>query len=94
MDNNSQFFSNCSDLTIKDLVIMNFALAACFLFSSLIVLLLIVCKAYKSVLQRTTTVRELFLAASIEHHFKYEGRETVCTWIAFIHNWFGILLFV
>ena len=84
---------------------MNFAFslsgAACFLFSSLIVMLLVVCKAYKSVLQRlflylmlATTVRELFLAASIEHHFKYEGQETVCSWIAFIHNWFGILLFV
>ena len=42
----------------------------------------------------STAVRELFLAASIEHHFQYSGQETVCTWIAFIYNWTGIVLFV
>ena len=42
----------------------------------------------------TTSVRELFLAASVEHHFEYSGQETVCTWIAFIYNWTGIVLFV
>ena len=105
MDNTSQFFSNCSNLTIRELVSINLAFsatgAACCVVSSLIVLLLLVSKAYKSVLQRlflymmvATAARELFLAASIEHHFKYEGQEGVCTWIAFMYNWTGILLFV
>ena len=69
--------------------------------SSVIVLVLIVCKAYQSVLQRlffylmvATATRELFLAASIEHHFEYSGQDKVCTWIAFIYNWTGIVVFV
>ena len=41
-----------------------------------------------------TSVRELFLAASIEHHFEYSGQETACTWIAFIYNLTRIVLFV
>ena len=105
MATGSQFFSNCSNLTTEDLVIINLAFsgtgaASCFI-SSLIVLLLLISKSYHSVLQRlflylmvTTSVRELFLAASIEHHFEYSGQETVCTWIAFIYNWTGIVLFV
>ena len=105
MDNTSQFFSNCSDLSTKDIVTINFAFCvtggACGLISILITLVLVICRAYKSVLQRlflyvmvTTIVRELFLAASIEHHFKYKGQEQVCTYIAFIYNWAGILKFV
>ena len=45
-----------------------------------------------------TSVRELlFVASSVEHHFikkKYSDQETICTWIAFIYNWTGIVLFV
>ena len=105
MNTGSQFFSNCSNLTTGDLVTINLAFsgtgaASCFI-ASLIVLLLFISKSYQSVLQRlflylmvTTSVRELFLAASIEHHFEYSGQETVCTWIAFIYNWTGIVLFV
>ena len=105
MDNTSQFFSNCSDLSTEDIATVNLAFCisggACGLISILISLVLVFCRAYKSVLQRlflyvmvTTIVRELFLAASIEHQFKYKGQEQVCTWIAFIHNWAGILKFV
>ena len=105
MATGSQFFSNCSNLTTQDLISINLAFsgtgAASCLISSLIVLLLLISKAYHSVLQRlflylmvATAVRELFLAASFEHHFEYPGQETVCTWIAFIYNWTGIVLFV
>ena len=69
--------------------------------SSVIVLVLIICKAYQSVLQRlffylmvATATRELFLVASIEHHFEYTRQDKVCTWIAFIYNWTGIVVFV
>lgn len=41
-----------------------------------------------------TAVREMFLAASLEHQFQYQGQETVCTWIAYLYNWTGILRFV
>ena len=105
MDNTSQFFSNCSDLSIKDIVTINLAFCvsggACGLISILITLVLVICRAYKSVLQRlflyvmvATIVRELFLTASIEHRFKYKGQEEVCTYIAFVYNWAGIIKFV
>ena len=105
MEKYSQFFSNCSNLTTKDLVSINLAFsgsgAACCFVSSLIFVLLLISKAYHSVLQRlflylmvATAVRELFLAASVEHHFQYSGQEKVCTWIAFIYNWTGIVVFV
>ena len=105
MDNTSQFFSNCSDLSIKDTATINLAFCVtggiCCCIAILITLVLVICRAYKSVLQRlflyvmvTTIVRELFLAASIEHQFKYKGQEQVCTWIAFFYNWAGIIKFV
>ena len=105
MDNSSQFFSNCSDLSIKDIVTINLAFCitggVCCCVTISITLLLVICRAYKSVLQRlflyvmlTTIMRELFLAASIEHQFKYKRQEQVCTWIGFFYNWAGIIKFV
>ena len=105
MDNTSQFFSNCSDLSIKDIATINLAFCVtggvCCCIAIFITLLLVICRAYKSVLQRlflyvmvATIVRELFLAASIEHHFKYDGQEQVCIWIAFFYDWGGIIKFV
>lgn len=105
MDVGSQFFTNCSNLTTDDLISINLSFsgtgAVCCFISFITVLLLIICKAYHSVLQRlffylmvATAIRELFLAASIEHHFEYSGQEKVCTWIAFIYNWTGLLVFV
>ena len=101
----SQFFSNCSNLTTDDLITINLSFsgtgAVCCFVSLIVILFLLISKAYKSVLQRlflylmvATAIRELFLGASIEHHFKYPGQERVCTWIAFIYNWTGIVLFV
>lgn len=104
-NNGSQFSNNCSSLTPKDLIVINLAFsgagaASCFV-ACVIILLLLISKAYNTVLQRlffylmvATAVRELFLGASIEHHFQYRGQETVCTWIAFIYNWTGIVHFV
>ena len=105
MDNTSEFLSNCSDLSIKDIAIMNLAYnitgGVCGFISVFITLLLVICKAYKSVLQRlflyvmvAITVQELSLAASIEHKFKYKGQEQVCTWTAFVHYWSGMINFV
>ena len=105
MGNDSQYFSNCSNLTTQQLASINLAFsgtgAGCFLVSSLLTLLLLISKSYHSVLQRlflylmvATTVRELFLAASIEHQFDYPEQKNVCTWIAFIYNWTGIVVFV
>ena len=105
MDNTSQFISNCSDLSIKDIAAINLAYSitagACGFVSILIFIMLIIYSAYKSVLQRlflyvmmTTILRELSLAASIEHQFKYKGQEQVCTLIAYVHTWAGIIKFV
>ena len=102
MDNTSQFFSNCSNLSIKDTATINLALCVtggvCCCVSIFITLLLVICRAYRSVLQRlflyvmlTTTVRELLLTASIEHQFKYKGQEQVCSWIAYFYNSSGIM---
>ncbi len=105
MSEGSQFVTNCSNLTAEDLISINLSFsgsgAACCFISCIIVLLLLISRAYHSILQRlflylmvATALRELFLAASIEHHFEYPGQDTVCTWIAFIYNWTGILLFI
>ena len=70
MDNTSQFFSNCSDLSVKDVVAINLTVCViggiCSFISILITLVLVIYKAYKSVLQRlflyvmvATIVREL-----------------------------------
>ena len=104
MGNDSQF-SNCSRLTTDELIFLNLSRgvtgAACCFISCVIILLLLICKTYQSVLQRLffylmvgTAVRELFFAASIEHQFQYSGQDKVCTWIGFIYNWTGILVFV
>ena len=41
-------------------------------------------------------LREMFIGASLEHHFKYdkEIQDKVCTAIGFIWNWTGILVFI
>ena len=96
---------NCSNLTTEELVTINLVFstsgAACCFLSLLITLLLLFYKACDTLLKRqflylmvTTTLRELFLFASIEHHFQYTGQETVCTWVAYLYNWTGIVLSV
>lgn len=105
MAKGSQFFTNCSNLTADDLIAINLSFsgtgAVCCFISTIIFLLLLICRAYKTVLQRlflylmvATAMRELLIAASLEHHFKYHGQDKVCTWVAFLYNWTGILLFV
>ena len=95
-DSHSQF-GNCSNLTTDELITLNLAWSAtgagCCLISCVITLLLLISKSYHTVLQRlflylmiATVPSEFFLAASIEHHFKYAGQAEVCTWIAFIFN--------
>ena len=102
MDSSSQFFLNCSDLSINDLATIN--LTFCLtggVVSIFITLFLVIHRAYKSVLQRlflyvmiAMIVRELLFAASIEHQFKYKGQEQVCILIAYVHNWSGMINFV
>ena len=105
MDNTSQFFSNCSNLSSDDTITINLTFCVtggvCCFISIIITSLLVIYRAYKSVLQRlffymmmTTVMRELSLAASIEHQFKYKSQEEVCTWIGFFYNWSGIIKFV
>ena len=106
MEKDSQFSFNCSNLTQRDFLSINLAFSTasivCLLISLLIILVLhFYFKAYESLLQRlilylmvATTLRELFLAASIEHQFKYRGQDEICTWIAFGFNWFGIVIYV
>lgn len=97
-------FSNCSEGS-TDLVKINlvFSLtgAVCCFISTLIVVLILCCKAYRTVLQRlflylmvAITLRELFIAAAIEHHWKYPLQDKVCMSIGFLWNWTGVLVFV
>ena len=101
----SQFITNCSNLSTEDLISINLSFsgtgAVCCLISSVIDLVLIICKAYQSVFQIlffylmvATATRKLFLAASVEHHFEYTWKDKVCKWIAFIYSWTGIVVFV
>lgn len=97
MTNGTQF-SNCSHFSTEELKSVNLAFsvsgAVCFFISSGITLVLFISKSYHSVLQRlllylmiATALNELFLAASIEHHFVYKGQQMVCSWIGFVFNW-------
>lgn len=105
MNKGSQFLTNCSNLTGDELISINYSFsgtgAACCLVSSITILLLLMCKAYRSVLQRmflylmvTIALREFFIAASFEHQFEYRGQDKVCKWIGFMNSWTGILFFV
>ena len=102
-DDGSQFI-NCSNLTTEELISINLSFSltgsVCCFISSVVVLLLLISKAYHSVLQRlffylmvATAIRELSIAALVEHHFKYQGQDEVCTWVALFYNWTGIVLF-
>ena len=104
-DSQFSLTQNCSNLTKGELVNINLIFstsgAACCFVSLLITLLLLFCKSWDTLLKRqflylmvATTLRELFLSASIEHHFQYSGQETVCIWVAYLYNWTGIILSV
>ena len=101
MGNPSQF-SNCSKVNLADInLVFGVTGAVCCFISCLIVGLIICCKAYRTVLQRlflylmaAIVLRELFIAAALEHHWKYPAQDKVCMWIGFLWNWTGILVFV
>ena len=104
-DSQFSLTQNCSNLTTEELISINLVFsisgAACCFVSLVITLLLLFCNACDTLLKRqflylmaATTLRELFLSASIEHHFQYSGQETVCIWIAYLYNWTGIVLSV
>ena len=97
-------FSNCStvDLNTVNLVFSTTGIICCVI-SAVIIVLIVLYKAYYTVLQRlflylmvSILLRELFIGASLEHHFKYdmETQDKVCTAIGFIWNWTGILVFI
>lgn len=105
MEKSSQFSFNCTNLTESDMLSINLAFSVtsivCVLVSLLIVLILIFYKAFESLLHQlflylmvTTTLREVFLAASIEHQFQYKGQDEFCTWIAFGFNWFWTIIYI
>ncbi len=95
-------FSNCSngtDLAEINLVFSVTGAVCCFI--SILIILYIVCgKAYHTVLQRlflylmvAIVLRELFIAAAIEHHWNYQQQDMVCRSIGFLWNWTGVLVF-
>ena len=97
-------FSNCStvDLNTVNLVFSGTG-AICCLISIVIIVLILFNKAYNSVLQRfflylmaSILLRELFIVASLEHHYKYdkEIQDKVCAAIGLIWNWSGIMVFI
>ena len=74
--------------------------AICCLISTVIIVLIL---SSKAVLQRlflylmaSILLRELFIVASLEHHYKYdeEIQDKVCTVIGLIWNWSGIMVFI
>ena len=102
MSNQSQF-PNCSEVNLRKVnLVFGVTGVVCCLISCLIVGLIICCKAYRTVLQRlflylmvAIVLRELFIAASLEHQWKYTAhvQDRVCMWIGFLWNWTGILVF-
>ena len=97
-------FSSCStvDLNTVNLIFSGTG-ATCCLISTVIIMLILFSKAYHTVLERlflylmaSILLREMFIAASLEHHFKYdkEIQDKVCTAIGFIWNWTGIIVFI
>ena len=102
MTENESQFGHCSNFTTVELKSINLAWSTSgiitLVVSSFITILLIIGKAYQSVLQRlvlylnvTTVLSALFLIASIEHQFQYQDQKEVCTGIAFLFNWLVIL---
>ena len=95
-------FCNCSNITMSQMRSINLIwIVSGFLtlaVSTVITILLLVRKIYKTVLQRLvlylnicTTLSVLFIVASLEHQFKYPGQVKVCSAIGFLYNWLIIL---
>ena len=100
MDERPQFSSieNCTNFTTNQLLSLNLSISIsgglCFLISSSIILLLLLNKAFSSLLQRlflylmlATALRHLSLFSLIEHYFYYAGQEEVCIVVAYYNHW-------
>ena len=96
---------NCSNTSTDQQVSINLTVtsiaAACSVVLFVITVMLLVCKQSNTLLKRlflyvmiAATLRELFLAASIEEHFKYKEnvQEIVCSWIAYFYDMTGFTL--
>ena len=96
--NGSQFYLNCTNLTTSQLTSMNLSrgstAAICVVVMTIMLAILCLSKAYKSVIQRlflylilATIARELCLVATLEHQFYYLHQNEVCSGLGFITHW-------
>ena len=102
LEDNPQFANHCSSFTSDQLLSLNLChglnAAVCCLFSCVIILLLLISKSYRTVLQRmllylmiATVLSELTLAATIEHQYYYPQQDEVCFWVGYLSNWAAML---
>ena len=89
---------NCTNFTGEQLQRLNLARCLsgifCLIIVSLILILLIFYRAYKTTLQRlflyitaTTILEEIAFSVSIEHQFYYANQDAACTIIGFLLEW-------
>ena len=90
LENNSY-----SDSQLKDLILVD-SIAGCVgvLMATIIFIVLLCGKVYKTVLQRlfmytllAILIHDLTHAANIEHHFNYTPNDEVCMYVGFISVW-------
>ena len=96
---------NCTNLSIQQLLIINLirgvTLSVCLLISTFIMGLLVLYKAYSSVLQRlflymmvASLLRQLSMLGTIEHQWQYSGQDEVCVVVGFLYNWASVTVFI
>ena len=89
---------NCTNFTGEQLQILNLARSlsgvTCLIIVTLILLLLIFYKAYKTTLQRLflyittmTALEEIAFSLAIEHQFDYPKQTVICMFVGFLLEW-------
>lgn len=98
LEEDSQYYLNCTNLTYTQLNNMNLSrgVVAVFCVLLLVAMLTVLCaiKAYKSVVQRLflyliviTIVDEMCNVAVMEHRFHYPHQDVVCAAVGFATHW-------
>jgi len=100
----SQFNLNCTNYTVEQLKALNLARgiagAVSLLTVTLILLFLVLYKAYKTTLQRlfvqltiVTCLHDFSFVLQIEHQFQYHGQEQFCAFVGFLDMWTSTMVY-
>jgi len=100
----SQFNLNCTNYNITQLKALNLARgiagAVSLLSVTLILLFLVLYKAYKTTLQRlfvhltiVTCLHDVIFVIQIEHQFQYPGQEQFCAFVGFLDTWTSTMVY-